>query len=277
VPLKDTHLIDFKGDQVEMIAELLHSEEDDPKHLRQQIKERLFEHQLEFMTDAALIDSADMSAISSFVSRDAMPPAVESILRKIGLSEEQQNRPRRNQDSNWIGRLTASRKNARSHLQKWSLRYLRAHDLSRELAAVESELEAHDDSGSQRDLVENLQAAIAKNMKTRIGAPQIDALIELENTLMRFTGNPDQPWILRTSSVRCITNFVASAIQFHAPETHWNENDEEDQPLYVQTGDRQIVRTDPALRVVRFINIGTKALLSDYAKHVIRQSLVPTA
>jgi hypothetical protein len=260
-----------------MIAELLRCEEDDPKHLRQQIETRLFEHQLELMTDATLIDPADMSAVSSFVSRDTMPPAVESILHEFGLSETEQSSPRRNQSSNWIGRLTTSKKNSRSHLQKWSLRYLRAHDFSRELGAVESELEAQDFSDSHSDPVEFLKAALAKHMKTRMRAPEIDALIEFENALLEATGNPRRPWILLASSVRCITEFVANVIQFHAPETHWSENGEEDQPLYVQTGDRQIVRTDPALRVVRFINKGTKALLSDYAKHVIRQSSVATA
>ena len=276
MPLKDTHLIDFKHDRVELIAELLRTEDDDPSILQGEISQRIFDHQLELMTDPALLDQSELNAISSFISRDHVAPSVVQLLETMGLTAIEQEVSRRPQNSTWIGRFVG-KKNNRAHLQKWSLQYLRAAELSPRLARLEYDLEQGDLGSDDQDMVDALQNACAKHMETRIFDADINGLVQLEQDLIHLRGNPGKPWILLASTVRCLTAFVAKAIGSQAIRTHWSEFDEEDQPLYVQSEHGPIVRTDPALRVVRFINSGTKALLSDYAKHVIRQSLTPNA
>ena len=274
MPLKDTHLIDFKTDQVELIAELIHTERDDPRFLQTEITKKIFEHQLELMTDHALLDPVELQAITSFVSRDPVGEPIGQVFEHLRFTQVSQTNKNQKQSGGWIGRF-ASKKNKRAQIAKWSLHYLRTADLDPQLHQLESYLEMSLDGLNRDEQAHALRDGLSKHMKTRIGSFDVDGIQELEQTLIKARGKPEKPWILLPSMVTCITSFVAKSIQAHATNTRWDES-EDDQPLYVQSGGGPIVRTDPALRVVRFINSGTKALLSEYAKHVIRQSLTPS-
>ena len=275
MPLKETHLINFRGDQIEMSAEIEPATSDDPQELRAAIETRLFEHQLEFMTDPALIDPPDLSVRSSIVSRDAVPPSVEAIMLEFGLSVEEDVPVDSTKPKNWLGRFS-NRKRNRAHLRKWSRTYLRARDLSTNLARLEFELENDQTPNDHSKVAEHFRKVVEETLGVQLGAPSVEALIQLEKILVPTAQDSERPWVLLASSVRSITSFVGESIRHHAKESHWSENHEEDQALYVQSGHRQIVRSDPVLRVIRFIAQGSKALLSDYAKHVIRQSLTPS-
>jgi hypothetical protein len=274
VPLKETHLINFKADQIEMLAELEADPRDDLQILRTQIADRLFEHQLELMTDPALIDPVELAVSSAIVSRDAVDATIEAVLTEFGLlmvtDQDRDIRP------NKPRMPFSSRRRNRTQLRKWSKTYLRAQDMSDKLAQLECKLYEINHDDGHFDSNRHLRLALEETLGVTVEPPSIESLVQLETAILSSAKNRGQAWVLLASSVRSITSFVGESIRQHAPESRWGENHEEAQILFVQSERGQIVRSDPGLRVVRFITQGSKALLSDYAKKVIRQSLTPS-
>ena len=91
--LKDSHLIDFRGDYVELTAELRRSSQTDPTDFRASLESRLFEHQVELMTDSALLDPSQLYAVSSVVSRSEIPGELQAVLESLGLEQIEQGSP----------------------------------------------------------------------------------------------------------------------------------------------------------------------------------------
>ena len=221
MPLKDTHLIDFKHDRVELIAELLRSEDDDPGILQSQIAQRIFDHQLELMTDPALLDQGELIAVSSFVSRETVAPAVVELLEMMGLNAIEQETANRSQNTNWIGRFV-NKKQERTHLQKWSLNYQKAAQLNPKLGKLEAELDQYSFGPDRREMVQVFQETFANCLETHKLSVDLKGLKKLEQTLVRLRGNHGKPWILLPSTVQCITSFLAEVIRSQAIHTHWS-------------------------------------------------------
>ena len=273
--LKDSHLIDFRNDHVELTIELISTSTLDPAQFRTSLDDRLFEHHFELMTDAALLDPPELFAVSSIVSRSEVPAEIQSILTQIGFEKTDQGDRSKRQEG-FFGKIIQNPKR-RVRLAKWSLRYLRSCDLSQRLAKLEDELDTGLPLTNKSNGADVFQRTFERIFSYELGYPSIDALSRLESALEPILKRTPRTLILRANSVRYITAFLTEAIKHHAPLSQWEQPDSWDGRFFVQSNSELLVHFEPASKVVQYLTSSPKNRLSTYAKSVIRQSLTSNA
>ena len=273
--LKDSHLIDFRGDHVELTAELIRSHHQDPAEFQASLENRLFEHQLELMTDPALLDSPKLYAISSIVSRSEIPKEIQSILTTLGLEQTNQENAVK-PDAGFFGKMLQNSKK-RVRLSKWSLRYLRSCDVNERLAKLEDELDEQPYPEKENEAAEILSSIMANVFSKPIGYPKMENLEQIESIFESIFHRTNKTVIMRSKSVRYLTSYLTETLKNHAQLSQWEDEDNWEGRYFVQSNKEILIHFEPAAKVVEYLTSGTKDRLSTYAKSVIRQSLTSNA
>ena len=124
MPLRPADLLSCKDGVVELAAELIAPDRDDPTTLLGEIRERLLEQQSTIMTDAAILDPPSLAIESTVVCRTPIPTAVQDGLAQLGFHEGAETSGGRPERS-IFSRLTAT-KRSRTSLDRWRSPFLRA-------------------------------------------------------------------------------------------------------------------------------------------------------
>lgn len=274
MPLKPGTLLAVSEGALELTAEILLAEREDEAALITAVRGRLVEHQEEIMTEPALLDPDSINVCSVFLSRVELPSGLRRALESLGLSEA--NTRGTNEEHSIFSRLGRGR---RAQLERWRLPYQRARDLSPRFAALEGAVMSEAPEGPlalhAEGLAELLAEAWAEHFRTR---PTEDraGLAALEETLLKERAIKPGRLVLQPALVRALAAFAGRAIQALAPESTWDDDDE-DTPLHIRGPSGLTVVSDPVSRVTDLLIRGRQALLTDYAEAIVRQSLTRAA
>ncbi|MEE2901535.1 MAG: hypothetical protein VYC39_04365 [Myxococcota bacterium] len=258
-----------------MTAELIRSHHQDPAEFQASLQNRLFEHQVELMTDPALLDSPQLYAISSIVSRCEIPKEIQSILTRLGLERVNQDNAVK-PDAGFFGKMLQNSKK-RVRLSKWSLRYLRSGDVNERLGRLEEELDQQPYPEKESEAAKILSAIVANVFAKPIGKPNIENLEQLESIFESIFHQTTKTAIMRANSVRYLTSYLTETVKYHARLSQWEDEDNWEGRYFVQSNEEILIHFEPAAKVVEYLTSGTKDRLSTYAKSVIRQSLTSNA
>jgi hypothetical protein len=263
--------------QVELVAELDERGVEDARSFVDAVRERLADHQYQIMTDPTILYPEDLAVVSSIVSRDPLPGPVKDALVSLGFTSIGGDGSSEGERS-LFSRFQRGKK--RTQLDKWQSSYLRAKDLSPRLGELEAALfeemprtplyRCHEEA--TRLLVDG-----ARTCFRALLAPSFEGLEQLENALLKERGGTKGRWVLHPSVVRAVAAFVGSSIQKEAVRTEWSSDEAEGSRLLIRAPGGVFVESDPELRVIRFVREGRSALLSDYARKVVEQSLTTSA
>lgn len=271
MPLERGLQLGMKEGTVELCATLHEPHKDPPESFLEAVATRLFEHQYLAMTDPAILDPDDLKIASCIVSRDPVPDVLKNGLTSLGFQPEEMDAGGRDSPS-MFSRL--SRGKQRASLDKWRTDYLRAVDVSERLSALEESLIEDTPLGPYAEIKDAGAEALATGFRTcfrALIAPGLAGLRDLERALLSERARVKGRLILHPAFVRSITCFVIATFDVEAPGTALSEEEDDDAPLEVPTRSG-VVRTDPELRVVRFVARGNKELLSSYVEGVLSQS-----
>lgn len=263
-------LLACKDDVVELTAEVVDPQHDSAESFVAAVRERLADHQYEIMTDPTILDPDHLSVASCIVSRDPLPGAMHDGLISLGF-EPAGAESGHGDESSLFSRF---QKKGRSKLDKWRAPYLRARDLSERLGELESSLIEDLPEGSLDEVHEEATAALTAAVRTyfrTLVAPGLEGIAAIEDLFLRARAQKKGRWVLHPAAVRALASLVGDAIIRAAPDSAWADDD--DAPLHIQSLGGVVVRSDPVVRVVSFVSQGRKALLSEYAGAVLRQSL----
>lgn len=274
MPLKPGTLLAVREGALELTAEILPAEREDEAALIAAVRGRLVEHQEEIMTEATLLDPDSIDVCSVFLSRQELPLGLRRALESLGLSEA--NTRGTNEEHSMFSGLGKGR---RAQLERWRLPYQRARDLSPRLGALESAVLAEAPEGPlalhAETLAELLIEAWAEHFRARLPADR-DGLAGLEETLLKERAIKPGRLVLQPALVRAIAAFTGQAALAMAPDSSWDEDDE-DTPLHIRGPSGLTVVSDPVSRVTDLLIRGRQALLTDYAEAIVRQSLTRAA
>ncbi len=274
MPLKPGTLLAVSEGALELTAEILPAEREAEAALVTAVRGRLVEHQEEIMTEPALLDPDSINVCSVFLSRVELPSGLRRALESLGLSEA--NTRGTDEEHSIFSRLGRGR---RAHLERWRLPYQRARDLSPRLAALEGAVLSEASEGPlavhAEGLAELLAHAWAEHFRTRLTADRA-GLAGLEETLLKERAIKPGRLVLQPALVRALAAFAGQTIQAIAPESTWDDDDE-DTPLHIRGPSGLTVVSDPVSRVTDLLIRGRQALLTDYAEAIVRQSLTRAA
>jgi hypothetical protein len=268
MPVEEGLLIAVKDGVVELTANVVEPERDQPEPFVQRINELLFDHQYQAMTDPAILNPPDLPLASCIVSRDPLPDALKDGLISLGFT------PIESEGGGRAERSLFSRfqKRSRSKLDKWRASYLRAGDASQRLGELEESLIEEVPEGSYAEISEDACRALSNAARTifrLLVAPNLEGLQQLERTLLQERAQAKGRLVLHPAAVRGLTAFAGETARNLLPESRW---DEDEGPLLVDSGRGAPVATDPEFRAVKFVVRGNKELLSSYVESVVSQS-----
>jgi hypothetical protein len=273
VPLKSAMLLACKDDVVELTAEVVDPARDGAQELIESVRDRIADHQLEIMTDPAILNPDHLSVASCITSRDPLPPAMHDGLISLGF-EPIGAEGAHAEESSLFARFQKSK---RSRLDKWRAMYLRSRDLSDRLGELEASLIEEIPEGSLPEIHEEATRAVIAGARTFfriLVVPGLEGLAAIEEQIGRDRAAKKGRWVMHPAAVRALAAFAGDSIIAKAKDSRWSEDeDDEDAPLYIQAKGGVVVRSDPVLRVASFVTQGRKASLKDYAESVLRQSL----
>lgn len=262
---------------VELVAEVDEAGIGDVPSFVSALRERLSEHQYQIMTDPTILYPEDLAVVSTLVSRDPIAPAAKDALLSLGFTPVGTEAPVEGERS-LFSRFSRGKK--RSQLDKWQSPYLRAKDLSERLGAWEAALFEEMPRTPLHLCHEEAARILADNVRTVFRvliAPSFEGLEALESTILKERASSRGRWVLHPAAVRSLAAFVAAALQHEASQTRWSTEDTEPSTLLIRAPGGAFVESDPELRVIRFVREGRGALLSEYARKVVEQSLTTGA
>ena len=270
MPLQDSLLISVAQGVVELTATLVEPHRDDPSSFGEALQARLAEHQHQAMTDDSIMGE-DLALASCVVCRDPIPDTLKESLLSSGFTP--QDTPGGAQPSRSLfGRIGASKQ--RSRLEKWVIHYLRSAEIDPQLGGLESTLIDELPEGSLADTAEEGARLVIDGARTffrLLLTARLESLEALEQHIDRLRRQKRGRWVVHPAAVRALAAYTTAVIFGLAPKTQWND-DEDDNPVWVQTRSGRAVATDPEYRVVEFVRRGLRSSLSDYVKDVVRQS-----
>lgn len=275
--LKEELILTCHPDSVELVAELDERGVEDVPAFVAALRERISEHQYQIMTDPTILYPEDLAVLTTLVSRDPIPPAAKDALLTLGFAPVAGDGPAERERS-LFARFSRGKK--RTQLDKWQCGYVRSKDLSPRLGAWESALFEEMPRTPLHQCHEDATRVFLDNARTSfrlLVAPGFAGLEELEAALMKERAGGKGRWVLHPAAVRALAAFVAACIQREASATRWTKDGAQGSALLIQAPGGAIVESDPELRVVRFVREGRSALLSDYARKVVEQSLTAGA
>jgi hypothetical protein len=272
VPIQDGVLIACKSGVVELTATIADPEKDEPDKFAHDVNARIFDHQYQAMTDAAILNPSDIAIASCFISRDALPPALKDALTSLAFQ------PVDTEANPVEERSLFSRfqKRGRTKLEKWRSMYLRANEVSERLGRLEEILVDEMPRGRLPDVAEEGASLLANACRTVLRlliSPTHEHLGQLERLILQERGPAKGRLVLHPHAVKAIASFVSVALLKAAPSSHWSDDPDDDSPLYVAAPRGGIVRSDPEYRVVNFVAKGNKEMLTTYMETILRQSL----
>lgn len=270
--LREGVLLAVKGGLVELTAEVAGTAGLAAEDFAREVRDRVFEHQYQIMTDPAILDPDSVSVASCVVSRDPLPGPFHDALASLGFAPAESEGGGQEEHS-IFQRLVASRAR-RSKLDKWRAPYLRARDVSPRLAALEAELLEQMPEGDLGEIAEEAAGALvrgfAEHLRARLGFG-VDGLRAMESRLIEERAQAKGRLVLQPAFVRAMAAFTGESARAEAPDSAWAGD--EDEPLNIQASGGLVVRTDPELRVVQLVAQGRKAALSEYVERCLSQSL----
>ena len=272
LPLKPTHLIACKPGIVELAMEAENPDRDDPESFARAVHDRLWEQQLEVMTDPAILEPFSLEVASTVSCRDPFPTEISSQLERLGYLATQASAG--GDRRSWLDKIKGKAR-SRSHLDQWRRPFARAADIDPALGAFEEQLYEYIPYGplaeTMTEAARALIEAAATTLEVRV-EPDAAGLQTLEERLITALGRPRLP-VLHPAAVRGLAGFTAAVIRASAHGTRWSDDPQDEAPLWVQAESGTVVRTDPRTRVAAFIAGPQTHLLSEYADQMIRQSL----
>lgn len=280
MPLKPAHLLAVKDGVVELSEEIVDPQLDRPESLAELIRARIAEHQVEVMTDDAILDPPSTRVASVFECRDAIPPDHRTALAQLGLEPGEAAGATGAAPPSIFDRLRG-RGRARSRLERWRVDHRRAADLSPGWGRLEEALLESVPPGPLGAVAEAAAAVTGRALATHLGLAPARGRAALEALDRAWLGPlgaaPRGRYVLLPVVVRGLAAWAGEAIRAEAPDTVWSEDPEDEAPLYVQAPGGVVVRTDPALRVVELVARGRAAPLADWAERLLGQSLTDGA
>lgn len=275
--LKEELILTCHPDSVELVAELDERGVEDASSFVAALRERLAEHQYQIMTDPTILYPEDLSVLTTLVSRDPIPAAAKDALLSLGFVPVAGDAPAEGERS-LFSRFSRGKK--RTQLDKWQCTYQRARDIGPRLGAWESALFEEMPRTPLHRCYEEAARVLIDNARTSFRLlldPSFQALEELEDALLKERAGGKGRWVLHPAAVRALAAFTAACIRKEATATRWTGEGEQGSTLHIQAPGGAIVESDPELRVVRFVREGRGALLSEYARKVVEQSLTAGA
>jgi hypothetical protein len=268
MPLRSATQLRMRGEVVELVSELVDHAQDTPESLAAAARARVVEHQIEAMTDDAILDPPGLDVASVLESRDVLPDPLRAALASVGL-EPLSSESGGAEDGAFAGLFAAKK---RGRLDRHGARFVRLAHVSSKLGALEDALTDAPWRAPLVDGAEALAEALREAAIAHLGLdPRRDLVEALEGVLLRARAERPGRWVVHPALVRAIGAELGERLRDEAPDTAWAEDDDE-APLHVAVEGGLVVRTDPAYRVVDLVVRGRAASLSEYLARVVRQS-----
>ncbi len=270
MPLDDALLLAVKNGVVELTVPVSAPDSDDPEAFALSVRELLFDHQYQVMTDPTILDPDNFEVGTCLESRDPLPDQTRELLLSLGFTP-QASEGGGDQGSSLFSRF---QKRQRTKLDRWRILYTRAKDFSPALRDFEDCLIDDSSDDPLADVATAASEAVVHAARTYFRAlitPGMDGLRELERRILESRGPIQGRWVLHPAAVRAIAAFVGESARAISPQSQWVD-DPDGEPLWVATQSGQTVRTDPEFRVVQFVTRGNKALLSSAISSIYTQS-----
>jgi hypothetical protein len=275
--LKEELILACHPTLVELVAEVDERGVDDVARFLEAVRERIAEHQYQIMTDPTILYPEDLRVVTSLVSRDPLPGGVKDALLTLGFVPVGGDGGSETERS-LFSRFQRGKK--RTQLDKWQAPYLRAKDVSPKLGELEAALFEEMPREPLHLCHEQATRALVDNVRTAFRillSPSFDGLSELESAIQKERASSKGRWVLHPSAVRAVAAFVGASLHHEASRTEWSKEGSGGSRLLIRASGGVFVESDPELRVIRFVREGREALLSDYARNVVEQSLTASA
>ncbi|MCK6545460.1 hypothetical protein L6R52_06290 [Myxococcota bacterium] len=272
MPIQDGVLIACKNGVVELTSTITEPQRDEPESFVRAVALRVYEHQLQVMTDPTILDPDNLRVASVVESRDPLGPALHQALASVGF-EALDTEGGAVEERSLFSRLSGKR---RSKLDKWRTMFLRASDVSPKLAELEGALVDALPDGALPQIAETCAEVLVETVADVLGlrlSSDHEGLGQLERTLLQLRARTPGRLVLHPLAVRAIAAFTGESVRAKASDTAWSEDPEDSSPLWVAAPRGTIVRTDPEYRVAAFVARGSKEMLTSYVESVLRQSL----
>lgn len=276
MPIQDGVLIACKNGVVELTATITEPQRDEPETFARAAALRVYEHQLQVMTDPTILDPDNLAVASVVESRDPLGPALHQALASVGF-EAIDTEGGAVEERSLFSRLSGKR---RSKLDKWRAMFLRASDVSPKLAELEAELLAAIPNGPLPERAERCAEVLVETVADVLGLRLElghEGLGQLERSLLQLRARTPGRLVLHPIAVRAIAAFAGESVRVKAPSTAWSAEPDDPSPLWVAAPRGTIIRTDPEYRVAAFVARGSKEMLTSYVESVLRQSLTAAA
>lgn len=270
MPLDDALLLAVKHGVVELTVPVSAPHTDEPEAFAHAVRDRMFDHQYQVMTDPTILDPDNLEVATCLESRDPLDDRLREVLLSLGLT------PLSSESGGEQGHSMFSRfqKRQRTQLERWRITYGRTKDCQPALHEFEECLIEEVPEGSVALIADEASEILVNAARTYLRlliVPGMDGLRALERRILEARGPARGRWVLHPAAVRALAAFVGESARVVAPSSRWVD-DPEGEPLWIATQAGQWIRSDPEFRVVQFVAGGNKALLSAALSAICAQS-----